>query len=130
MTKRFDCKPRFSSFEHSGFLRHPSFVLRHYSYSYLSATTGSRREAVHAGAKPEARPVATETIMLAKTRPREKWIGNEGKAFPIPKHIKYAIASPMNPPSRQSAVDSIRNCKRIVRRRAPSAFLVPISFVR
>ena len=36
----------------------------------------------------------------------------------------------MNPPRRQSAVDSIRNCSRIVRRRAPSALRVPISFVR
>src|SRR5436305_10461091 len=130
MTNRFDCKTDFSSFEHSGFLRHPSFVLRHCGYSYRNATTGSRCEAVHAGAKPEISPVATDTVMLAKTRPREKWIGNEGKAFSIPKHIKYASASPMNPPRRQSAVDSIRNCKRIVRRRAPSAFRVPISFVR
>ena len=36
----------------------------------------------------------------------------------------------MKPPTRQSAVDSIRNWRRIVRRRAPSALRVPISFVR
>ncbi len=41
------------------------------SYSYLNAVTGSRREAVQAGANPEINPVRTETIMLVTTRPKE-----------------------------------------------------------
>lgn len=57
------------------------------SYSYLSAVTGSRRDALQAGANPENNPVITETIMLAETSPKEKWTGKEGKALPIPKHI-------------------------------------------
>ena len=40
-------------------------------YSYLSAVTGSNREADHAGAKPETNPVSTETIMLVTTKPNE-----------------------------------------------------------
>ena len=65
-----------------------STPLLQYSYSYLSAVTGSRRDAVQAGANPENKPVNTETIMLRNTKPTEKWIGNEGKALPIPKHIR------------------------------------------
>ena len=44
----------------------------HDPYSYLSAVTGSRREADHAGAKPEKRPVSIETAMLTTTRVIEK----------------------------------------------------------
>jgi hypothetical protein len=56
----------------SCFLRHSSFGFRHFAYSYLSAVTGSRREAVHAGAKPEISPVNTDTSMLTRTSPDEK----------------------------------------------------------
>src|SRR6476620_1224948 len=55
-------------------------------YSYLRAVTGSSREALQAGAVPEINPVRTDTIMLATTKPNEKRIGKEGKAFAIPKH--------------------------------------------
>ena len=79
------------------------------SYSYLSAVTGSRREADHAGAKPEISPVNTDTSMLTSTSSDEKWIGKDGKATPTRKHIKKAKVSPIIPPSRQSAVDSIKN---------------------
>ena len=78
-------------------------------YSYRSAVTGSRREADQAGAKPETKPVRTETIMLVMTRPIEKFTGNDGNAAPINKHIRKATVSPIKPPSRQSAVDSIKN---------------------
>src|SRR5205809_594235 len=57
-----------------------------FCYSYLSAVTGSSLEALQAGAKPESSPVRTETSMLARTSPKENWIGNDGKALPIPKH--------------------------------------------
>ena len=57
-------------------------------YSYLSAVTGSSREALQAGAIPETNPVTTETITLAMTSSNEKLIGNEGNAFAIPTHIK------------------------------------------
>src|SRR5437667_1668639 len=50
----------------------PSLHLLHYSYSYLSAVTGSRREADHAGAKPEISPVNTDTSMLTSTSSDEK----------------------------------------------------------
>ena len=45
--------------------------LLRYSYSYLSAATGSRREADQAGAKPENKPVRIETAILTRTRPSE-----------------------------------------------------------
>src|SRR5438045_3468299 len=48
----------------SCFFRHSTFVLRHFYHSYRSAATGSRRDAVQAGANPENRPVNIETIML------------------------------------------------------------------
>ena len=49
------------------------FVIRAspFSHSYRSAVTGSKRDAVQAGAKPEMSPVMTETIMLAMTSPTE-----------------------------------------------------------
>src|SRR5205814_10611672 len=121
---------RCSSSEHSDFLRHLSFVLRHYGHSYLSAVTGSSRDAVHAGANPEINPVMTDTIMLITTNPVENWIGKDGKAMPMRKHMAKAKPSPIIPPSKQRAVDSIKNWRRLVRRRAPSALRVPISFVR
>jgi len=80
-----------------------------FAYSYLSAATGSRREADQAGAKPENKPVRIETAILTITRPRENWIGKEGNALAIPEHITYAKPNPMNPPSRHSEVDSIKN---------------------
>src|SRR6266496_4878002 len=49
-----------------------STPLLQYSYSYLSAVTGSRRDAVQAGAKPENKPVIIETIMITRTRTSEK----------------------------------------------------------
>jgi hypothetical protein len=79
------------------------------NHSYLSAATGSSREADHAGAKPENKPVRIETAMLTRTRPSEKRIGKEGKACPIPVHITYATPRPMNPPSKHNEVDSIKN---------------------
>src|SRR5947209_8851310 len=66
----------------------PLRPLRLKVYSYLSAATGSRRDAVQAGAKPENKPVSIETIMLRNTKPTEKWIGKDGNALPIPKHIR------------------------------------------
>ena len=42
------------------------------SHSYLNAVTGSKREADHAGAKPEIKPVNTATIMLTTTKSDEK----------------------------------------------------------
>jgi hypothetical protein len=79
------------------------------NHSYLSAATGSSREADHAGAKPENRPVRIETAILTATRLSENRIGKDGNACPMPVHITYATPSPMNPPSRHSEVDSIRN---------------------
>ena len=89
--------------------QYSSTSLLRYSYSYLSAATGSRREADQAGAKPENKPVRIETAILTRTRPSENWIGKEGNALAIPEHITYAKPNPMNPPSRHSEVDSIRN---------------------
>jgi hypothetical protein len=57
------------------------------AYSYLSAVTGSNRDADHAGAKPETKPVKMETNIPIITRPNENCIGNEGNALAIPKHI-------------------------------------------
>jgi hypothetical protein len=78
-------------------------------HSYLSAATGSKRDADQAGAKPENNPVKIETAILTITRPTENWMGKEGNALAIPEHITYAKPNPMNPPSRHSDVDSIRN---------------------
>jgi hypothetical protein len=62
----------YSSFEHWGVFRHSSFGFRHFGHSYLSAVTGSRRDAVHAGARPENNPVKTDTTILAITKASEK----------------------------------------------------------
>ena len=42
-----------------------------FCHSYRSAVTGSKRDAVQAGANPEMSPVITDTITLAKTSPTE-----------------------------------------------------------
>src|SRR5256885_6756846 len=91
-------------FRHSNLFR-----ISNFPPSYLSAATGSRREAVQAGAKPENKPVRIETAILTSTRASENSIGNDGKALEIPVHIMYATPKPIRPPSRQSEVDSIRN---------------------
>src|SRR5881398_2461860 len=41
-------------------------------YAYLSAATGSSRDADHAGAKPDTSPVIAETMTLAMTNPKLK----------------------------------------------------------
>src|SRR5262245_51048189 len=51
------------------------------NHSYLSAATGSRREADQAGAKPENKPVRMETAILTTTRLRENRIGKDGNAW-------------------------------------------------
>ena len=83
------CEVTSNDAEHAGTIVIEHSALAHSSscsYSYRSAVTGSSREADQAGAKPEIKPVRTETIMLTRTRPSENWIGNDGKALPIPKH--------------------------------------------
>jgi hypothetical protein len=47
-------------------------------YSYLRATTGSRREAPQAGANPDTMPVMIDTIMLTSTRSGENSMGKFG----------------------------------------------------
>src|SRR4029453_3525372 len=42
-----------------------------FCHSYPTAFTGSKGDAVQAGANPEMSPVITDTIMLAKTSPTE-----------------------------------------------------------
>ena len=79
------------------------------NHSYLSAATGSRRDADQAGAKPENKPVKIDTTILTTTRLSENRTGKEGNACPIPVHITYAKPNPTNPPSKHSEVDSIRN---------------------
>ena len=84
-------------------------MIRSMDHSYLSAATGSSREADQAGAKPENKPVRIETAILTRTRLSENWIGKDGNTCPMPVHMTYAKPSPMNPPSKHSEVDSIRN---------------------
>jgi hypothetical protein len=78
-------------------------------HSYRNAVTGSSRDAVHAGANPEINPVMTDTTMLITTNPVENWVGKDGKAMPMRKHMAKAKLSPIIPPNIQSAVDSIKN---------------------
>jgi len=59
------------NFDHSNLFRYSIFGFGIF-YSYLSAATGSRREAVQAGANPENKPVIIETIMLTITSASEK----------------------------------------------------------
>ncbi len=49
--------------------------LRH---SYLSATTGSRREAPHAGMKPDKTPVSTDAVIPIRTSTTENSAGKLG----------------------------------------------------
>ena len=99
-----------------------------YFISYRSAVTGSSREADQAGAKPENNPGQDRDEHAHEDEPESK-IGSETTETPcrFRSTSSRQRLSPMKPPSRQSAVDSIRNCSRIVRRRAPSALRVPIS---
>src|SRR5438105_6165277 len=88
-------------------LRYSNTPLLH--HSYRNAVTGSSRDAVHAGANPEINPVMTDTTMLITTNPVENWVGKDGKAMPMRKHMAKAKPSPIIPPSKQRAVDSIKN---------------------
>src|SRR4029450_11453409 len=84
--KSMDAKPGMMKQWRNGYKREGPHCSNH--HSYRSAVTGSSRDAVQAGANPENKPVSIETIILTNTRPTEKLIGKEGKALPIPKHIR------------------------------------------
>ncbi len=96
-----------------------------------SAVTGSSREADQAGR--EARDQAgQDRNEHAGDDQAERKLNRERRERLLrsPKHIRRQRSARSSPPRIQSAVDSIRNCSRIVRRRAPSALRVPISLVR
>src|SRR6202007_877481 len=99
-------------------------------YSYLNASIGSRRDALTAGARPEKMPVTAETISPTTIRVMENCIGNFGMAAATAMEMPQQSRMPTRPPMRQIDTASIRNCSRIVRRRAPRALRVPISRVR
>ena len=75
-------------------------------------------------------PVTVETTSPTMTRPIENCIGNAGMAAATPTDTSQVKTTPTAPPTRQIDTASIRNCSRIVRRRAPRALRVPISRVR
>src|SRR5262245_29370397 len=83
----------------------PVLMIHLMSYSYLSAATGSRRDADHAGAKPENKPVKIETAILTTTKLSENRIGNEGNACQIAVHIKYETPRPINQTRSEREVD-------------------------
>ena len=78
---------------------------------------------------PKKMPTALEKPMTSRMLLSVNcaWIPN---ALAIPKAASVPIMRPINPPSTLKITDSIRNWTKIWRVVAPSAFRVPISFVR
>ena len=96
----------------------------------IRASTGSRRLAFTAGAKPDTIPVATEIARLNSTSQSGNTTGRLGASAATDAASVPERTSPATPPTTQIATASTRNCSRIARRRAPSALRVPISRVR
>jgi len=98
-----------------------------FAYSYLSASTGSRRDARYAGKNPDTTPTIIETRSAMNTTLKGIAVGRKVSMIKL---IGKAIMIPMIPPMRHNAADSIKNCRRMVRRGAPIALRIPISLVR
>ena len=98
-------------------------------YSARSASIGSSLAARHAGHIPLRIP-ANDEIPTPNTA--ENMLISNGN--PISAEITYAnpnpVPTPMTPPSAVTVTASIKNCVRMSFRRAPTAFRIPISFVR
>src|SRR5262249_46396124 len=100
-------------------------------YSYLSASMGSRREALIAGNSPKKIPTLAENPMPIANdhqgsdtgKPESQWTSS-------PMLLPKTKPTPRPPPSDVRKAGSIRTCQRSPRRRAPSAFRTPISRVR
>src|SRR6266571_3125943 len=116
-----------------GIDRHPGGFFdiskRHWFYSALSASIGSKRAARHAGQRPLTTPTIDDT---PTPNAADQMLNNNGN--PIRKAINQAVPKPVNtpsaPPIAVTAMASIRNCVRISFRRAPTALRMPISLVR
>ena len=97
-------------------------------YSNLRAVTGSIREARRAGARPKITPVRI-------AEQRAVMIAQKGIDAGIGLYMAISLARipppiiPVAPPRKVKSEDSTRNCHSISLRRAPTAFLIPISRV-
>ena len=97
------------------------------AYSYLNASIGSTR-GLDGGEEPKKMPILAEKpIPMANDhqgsdtgKPETQWMIADAAAR----------RDPQQAPAEVRNAASIRNCQRISRRLAPSAFRTPISFVR
>src|SRR5436190_20109057 len=98
-------------------------------YSYLSASIGSRREALNAGNRPKKMPTLAEKPMPSAKDHHGSETGKPvSQCTPMPMLLPKMM--PITPPIDVRNAASIRNCQSTSRRRAPSAVLTPISRVR
>ena len=107
----------------------PVFSLIPITYSNLSASMGSRRDALRAGYHPKNTPVAQQTPKLTKTLVMEMLMGQFITLLMI-SEAAMPMPMPIEPPRRLIKMDSMRNCKRMSLPRAPIAMRSPISLVR
>src|SRR6266508_3108997 len=102
------------------------------AHSFI-ATTGSRRDASRAGKYPARSPVTPRTRAVSAATGSE--ISGSPTSFVTPNFGNSAqtfqeIANPTAPPMAVMRTVSNRSCRMIHSCRAPSAILIPISFVR
>src|SRR6266542_735512 len=102
------------------------------AHSFI-ATTGSRREASRAGKYPARSPVTPRISAVSAATGSE--ISGSPTYFVTPNLGNSAqtlqeIANPTAPPIAVMRIVSNRSCRMTQRCRAPSAILIPISFVR
>src|SRR4029078_2985459 len=120
---RVQCNGR--SFHHAGEQSSLSLSL----HSALSASIGSSRDARLAGYTPAAMPTLTPSTTATRMDQGATAAGNGVTAFTT---NARAMPSPIPKaaPTAESVADPTTNWARMSRRRAPSAFRMPISRVR
>src|SRR5687768_11883288 len=99
------------------------------TYSYLSASIGSSLAARRAGYRPNTRPTDTDTRNASKIELAVTTVDQPAKK-PISCEMPTPTITPMVPPTNEISTVSIRNCRTMSVRRAPSARRTPISRVR
>src|SRR6185503_6936404 len=103
-------------------------IFKQKSYSYLSASIGSRFDAFCAGYQPKRTPIPALTTKASNIDSGERTNNEWAKREMIYDNTTPKIM-PITPPTNVKIIDSVRNCVIMVFLFAPSALRSPISRV-
>src|SRR5512138_3887279 len=110
---------------------HSTILLSPVDHSCRKASMGARSAARRAGRMPNNMPTSAENPVAPITAHKGTAGGGKyGIIFAASTPSSQPSPIPMMPPITASTIASMRNCMRMKRRGAPSAFAMPISRVR